>query len=188
MDSGLLASLCPGMTALARHISVDTRHYFSDEFKESNLALKDTDRVMPGGEGRVRCPRAWPHQLRTRAVRASARRHHDRRARCIAGSGRVTAGRARGAPCPTKHGPGRALGMRYSPWQEPWWNAGRRARPQAEGGASRFLRGATAPAGAGLTTVRLRAFPFLYSFVPYFVIAGLDPAIHAAGKLVQAFH
>jgi len=26
---------------------------------------------MPGGEGRVRCPRAWPHQLRSRAVRAS---------------------------------------------------------------------------------------------------------------------
>src|ERR1700739_1950575 len=26
---------------------------------------------MPGGRGRVRCPRAKPHQLRSRAVRAS---------------------------------------------------------------------------------------------------------------------
>jgi hypothetical protein len=43
------------------------------------------------------------------------------------------------APPPTKHGPGRALGMRYSPWQEPWWNAGRRAG---------FAKPAAAPQGA----------------------------------------
>ena len=65
----------------------------------------------------------------------------------------------------TKPGPGRALGMRYSPWQEPWWNAGRRARPTADGSAQAdLIRGATAPAGAGLTTVRLPAFRFLFSF------------------------
>jgi hypothetical protein len=69
------------------------------------------------------------------------------------------------ASSPTKHGPGRALGMRYSPWQEPWWNAGRRARPTADGSAQAdLIRGATAPAGAGLTTVRLPAFRFLISF------------------------
>jgi hypothetical protein len=38
-------------------------------------------------------------------------------------------------------------------------------------GASRPCRGATAPAGAGLTTVRLPAFRFLISFVLDFVIA-----------------
>jgi hypothetical protein len=151
---------------------------------------------MPGGEGRVRCPRA---ELRSAPGRSGhhACRHYDRRAGCIAGSGRVAAGRARAVPCPTKHGPGCALGMRYSPWQEPWWNAGRRARPTADGSAQAdLIRGATAPAGAGLTTVRLPAFRFLFSFVlSYFVIAGHSrskngvaslayaPAIHAAKRL-----
>jgi hypothetical protein len=43
------------------------------------------------------------------------------------------------------------------------------------------------PFGAALTTVRLPAFRFLFSFFLPFVIAGLDPAIHAAARLVQIF-
>jgi hypothetical protein len=45
--------------------------------------------------------------------------------------------------CPRKPGLKLSLGDDDSLWREPWWNADRRARPQAEGGASRFLRGAS---------------------------------------------
>jgi hypothetical protein len=72
--------------------------------------------------------------------------------------------------------------------EEPWWNAGRRARPQAEG-----RRKPTFPwrdphplLVRGLTTVHLPAFRFLYFVLSYFVIAGLDPAIHAAMRLSAA--
>jgi hypothetical protein len=41
-----------------------------------------------------------------------------------------------------------------------------------------------APAGAGHETLRPPAFRFLF-FRSYFVIAGLDPAIHAAKRLEQ---
>ena len=40
---------------------------------------------------------------------------------------------------------------------------------------------------AGLTTVRLPAFRFPFFLFSYFVIAGLDPAIHAAKRLVKTF-
>ena len=49
-------------------------------------------------------------------------------------SGRVTAGSARVAPQPAKPGPDRTKGP-HTPWQEPRWNAGRRARPTADGSA-----------------------------------------------------
>jgi hypothetical protein len=55
--------------------------------------------------------------------------------------------------------------MRYSPWQEPWWNAGRRARPTADGSAQAdLIRGAAAPAGAEVVEQRLPAFRFLIFF------------------------
>jgi hypothetical protein len=89
---------------------------------------------MPGGEGRVRCPRARPHQLGSRAVRAS----------CLPAL-RPACGvrrwkwvdRRRSDPrpldgLPTKPGPDRTKGP-HTPWAEPRWNAGRRARPIAEG-------------------------------------------------------
>jgi hypothetical protein len=47
-----------------------------------------------------------------------------------------------------------------------------------------------APAGADHETLRLSAFRFLIflSFVlPFFVIAGLDPAIHAGAKLDRTY-
>ena len=62
--------------------------------------------------------------------------------------------------------PGLRLRRRKSLWREPWWNAGRRARPQAEGGASRLS--VARPARrlrAGGTDLRLPAFRFLY-FLP----------------------
>ena len=59
-------------------------------------------------------------------------------ARCIAGSGIGVAGKpAALAPSPTKPRLKLSLGDHEFLWREPWWNAGRRARPQAEGGASR---------------------------------------------------
>src|ERR1700677_3003965 len=96
---------------------------------------------MPGGEGRVRCPRAWPHQPRTRAVRASSLPALRPACAVLAGSGCGVGGvkPAPWTPSFTKPGPGRVLGMRYSPWQEPWWNTGRRARPTADGAAQADL-------------------------------------------------
>jgi len=64
------------------------------------------------------------------------------------------------------------------------WNAGRRARPQAEGGASRLFRGASrTPLACGQKTMRLPAFRFLLFFVVVVVVivviarSGSDEAI-----------
>ncbi len=89
---------------------------------------------------------------------------------------------------PTKPGPDRTKGP-HPPWEEPWWNAGRRARPTAEG-----RRKPPSPWRAPHPLVRdfdycvCRRSASLLSFVLlYFVIAGLDPAIHAAARLVLTF-
>jgi|GEM_PF-4894320 len=87
-----------------------------------------------GRQGRVRCPRAKPHQLCSRAVRASCLPA----LRPACGVRRWKWGdRRRSDPrpldgLPTKPGPDRTKGL-HTPWAEPWWNAGRRARPRAEG-------------------------------------------------------
>jgi hypothetical protein len=52
-------------------------------------------------------------------------------------------------------------------------------------GASRLIRGAYRTRWCGHETLRLPAFRFLNFFRSYFVIAGLDPAIHAAKRLEQ---
>src|SRR5277367_4538505 len=137
MDSGLLASLGPGMTVTGL-LTVVTVSVTSDS--ESNLAHKDASGRHSRASGRGRCPRA---ELRSAPGRSGhhACRHYDRSAGCIAASG-CGAGGVKPAAwtlAPTKPGPGRALGMRYSPWQEPWWNAGRRARPTADGSAQADL-------------------------------------------------
>ena len=70
------------------------------------------------------------------------------------------------------------------------WNAARRARPQRRVGASRSLRGAPRTRWCGHKTLRLSAFRFLLflSFRSFFfVIAGLDPAIHAEATRDQNF-
>ena len=119
-------------------------------YSESNLALRDAVRVMPGRQGRGRCPRARPHQLRSRAVRASCL--PALRPACEVRRWKWS-DRRRSDPrpldgVPTKPGPDRTKGP-HTPWEEPWWNAGRRARPKRTGGASRLLRGATAPVRCG---------------------------------------
>ena len=101
---------------------------------ESNLALRDAVRVMPGGRGG--CGARGQSLISFAPGRSGhhACRHYDRHARCVAGCG---LSRRRSDPrpldgSPTKPGPDRTKG-RHTPWAEPWWNAGRRARPIAEG-------------------------------------------------------
>ena len=69
---------------------------------------------------------------------------------------------------PTKPGPGRTKGP-YLPWAEPWWNAGRRARPIAEGRRKPLAPWcAPHPLGVALVAVRLPALRFLY-FISFFL-------------------
>jgi len=136
-------------------------------------------RERAGGEGK--CRRLQHPRTRTltrplarpfpRAAWASSCRHYDRRARCFAGLGQVRrAGNARGdardlsapvgrslqdrtlRPGPRKHGLTLSLGRRKSPWQEPRWNADRRAHPCKVRAASR---------DAEVIKLRLSAFRFL---------------------------
>ena len=113
--------------------TLDIRPHFSYIPHESNLALRDAVRVMPGGRGGCG---ARGRGLISFALGRSghhACRHYDRRARCVAGSGKAVGG-VTPAPwtvLPTKPGPDRTKGL-HTPWAEPWWNAGRRARPRAE--------------------------------------------------------
>jgi hypothetical protein len=51
------------MTELAGLLSIDTGHRFGYISKNQSLPAKDADRVMPGGEGQVRCPRAGRYSL-----------------------------------------------------------------------------------------------------------------------------
>ena len=89
----------------------------------------------------------------------------------LTGLGQAGAGNARGGACETRPGwrsigsqapaksqeawPGLSLGDQLSPWREPRWNAGRRAR-SAERAPQRRLRRLSASAGVPL--------PFLFSF------------------------
>src|SRR5579862_8432781 len=73
-------------------------------------------------------------------------RHYDRCARCVAGTGRGNR--------PTKPGPDRTKGL-HTPWEEPWWNAGRRAVRK---------RAAPHPKVRRLKALRLPAFHILFAF------------------------
>ncbi len=89
-----------------------------------------------GRQGRGRCPRARPHQPCSRAVRASclpALRPACEVRRWKWGDRRRSDPRPLDG-LPTKPGPDRTKGP-HTPWEEPRWNAGRRARPIAEGAA-----------------------------------------------------
>ena len=117
---------------------------------ESNLALKDAVRVMPGGRGECGARGRGLISLAPGRSGHHACRHYDRCARCVAGSGQAVGGVT---PAPwtawsTKPGPDRTKGP-HTPWEEPWWNAGRRARPKAEGRRKPSFRGATAPVWCG---------------------------------------
>ena len=93
-------------------------------------------------------------------------RHYDRRAGCAAGSGAEPAViSAALAKHPTKPGPDRTKGL-HTPWQEPRWNAGRRARPERMGRRKPTHSVARpAPAGAGMTQCVCRRSASLISFV-----------------------
>ena len=124
------------------------------------LALKGRRPGDAGRQGRGRCPRARPHQLGSRAVRASCL--PALRPACEVRRWKW-ADRRRSDPrpldgLPTKPGPDRTKGP-HTPWEEPWWNAGRRARPIAEGAAqaapsvarpARRMRAGLRPAFAGV--------------------------------------
>ncbi len=89
--------------------------------------------------GRGRCLRADLQPAPGRSGHHACR-HYDRHARCVAGCGQAVGG-VTPAPWtvfPTKPGPDRTKGP-HTPWEEPWWNAGRRARPTAEGAAQAAL-------------------------------------------------
>jgi len=139
--------------------------------RESNLALKGRRPVMPAGRSECGARgRGFITSVPGR-LRASACRHYDRCARCIAVTG---ARRRRGDPPPLIGAKSREAWPEAEPWgrkslwREPWWNAGRRARPQAEGGASRFFVARTARRlRAGHETLRLPAFrlPFIWSVI-----------------------
>ena len=139
-----------------------------------------------GRQGRVRCPRARPHQLRSRAVRASClpALRPACEVRRWKWSGRRRSDPRRLDGLPTKPGPGRTKGL-HTPWQEPWWNAGRRARPRAERAAQAALSVARPhPFGAGLTTVRLPAFRFPYFFLRH---CGRSEAIQSGRHVLDRF-
>ena len=164
---------------------------------------------MPGGRGECGARGRGLISGAPGRLRASASRHYDRGGRCIPGLGQAGAGNARGEaqdlrppvgagvpdrallPRPRKPGLKLSLGDESSLWREPWWNADRRARPQRRVGASRLFVARTAPAGADISNasvgVPLPLFAGSESKRGDFVIAGLDPAIHAAVKLVQFF-
>ena len=107
-----------------------------------------------------RCPGGSGHQCLRRHLRTG-------RVRCSLGwdrQGAVTAARSR-APRPRKPGleaePGRPDGRS---WREPWWNAGRRARPQRRAAqAASPWRDPRAACVREVLDLRLPAFRFLLS-------------------------
>ena len=158
----------------------------------------------------MRCPRAELRPAPGR-FRASVSRHYRPGREVLAGLGQVKAGNARKncAASALAKGCDRtgANPKSQETWPEvapedgilfraePWWNADRRARPQRRGGASRSLRGAPRTRWCGQSHLGLSAFRFLrflsfvlFSRMPFsFVIAGLDPAIHAAATPHRTF-
>ena len=77
----------------------------------------------------MRCPRVAARHCHSRTAWASACRHYDRRARCIAGSATGAGGERlpRELVC-HEAWPRLSLGMNSPIGTEPWWDAERRAR------------------------------------------------------------
>ncbi len=151
-------------------------------YSKSNLALRDAVRVMPGGRGECGARGRGLISLTPGRSGHHACRHYDRHARCVAGSGCRAGGHIRRVgKAPTKPGPDRTKGP-HTPWAEPWWNAGRRARPIAEGAAQAALsvaRPARRMRAGGVTRVcRRSAFPSLF--------AGSEPQRVAPQQLAVA--
>ena len=155
--------------SLRRHFSIDWRPRFGYYAQRISLIKDASGEGTPWRRGECGA-RARNDTLRTRAARASclpalrpAREVH----RCDRGGALRLS--------PQLHVPSREAwpeaepSGRKSRWREPRWNAGRRARPQAEGGASRLtpwrvphaacVRESN-PASAGVP------LPFIFSFLP----------------------
>ena len=148
------------------HFSIDARPRFGYYVQPISL-IKDA--FWEGTSGRrSECgARGWKDTVRTRAARVSclpalrpAREVH----RCDRDG---VGGYVRLAMSPLgKPGPMLSLRDESPAGENRKWNAGRRARPQAEGGASRLFRGASrTPLACGQKTMRLPAFRFLFYFV-----------------------
>jgi hypothetical protein len=84
-------------------------------------------------------------------------RHYDRHARCVAGSGPTVGGVTPAAfdGLPTKPGPDRTKGP-HTPWEEPWWNAGRRAVLSHSGDSAAPQGAEVGPASSGVP------YPFIF--------------------------
>jgi hypothetical protein len=104
-----------------------------------NLALMRTPsgRVLPEG-GASAAPVGGKIHSAPGRLGHHACRHYDRRARCIAVTGNGACGTPQLSRRFREAWPDAEPSGRKSRWREPRWNAGRRARPQAEGGASRL--------------------------------------------------
>ena len=98
--------------------------------KESQSRSRTRTLINDSGQrSERRFPRAAARHCHSRAAWASACRHYDRRARCIAGSATRAGGEpaAFGRVC-HEAWPRLSLGMNSPIGTEPWWNAERRAR------------------------------------------------------------
>ncbi len=158
------------------------------EWLRINLALRDAVRVMPGGRGECgACGRSLISSA-SRAARASclpalrpAREVRHWTGKAKAGNARLRTG------LPREPGLGCALGD-VSPLGKSRGGtpAGERARERT-GRRKPLLpwRDPRAVFACGRCYPRLPAFRFPYFLFSYFVIAGLDPAIRAAKRLIQ---
>ena len=145
---------------------------------------------MPGGRGGCGARGRGLISFASGRSGHHACRHYDRRARCVAGSG---TGRRRVTPAPwtslpTKPGPDRTKGHKPLGQSRGGTPAGERARERT-GRRKPLLpwRDPRAVFACGRCYPRLPAFRFPYFSFSYFVIAGLDPAIRAAKRLIQTF-
>ena len=125
------------MTVLGGHCSIDIRHRFSYIPVANQISPRRTPSGDAGRQGRVRCPRAGPHQPRSRAASGISLPALRPACEVLHWTGTGGAGNARLLRDRTftsqEAWPELSLGDDDSLWREPWWNAGRRARPQAEG-------------------------------------------------------
>src|SRR5271155_5613189 len=181
-----------------RDIVLDIRHHFR-YIAVANQAR--SQRTPSGGrpEGGASAVPAGGVTTRSRAARASACRHYDRRARCIAGTGSGVGGKPqRLAPHPTKPGPTLSLRDEDSLWREPWWPTGERARSggSAQAGSSwrephplvRDMKHCVCRRSASFIC-RKRDLKSAGSEPKraYFVIASASEAIQCSGSVLDCF-
>jgi hypothetical protein len=133
--------------------------------------------VTPVDRSGMRCPRAAARHFRSRAARASACRHYDRRARCIAGTAVKRRRRTRPVTSAARSLARVAPWDDDSLWQEPWWNADRRA-PFAKGELYRKvqrIRISVVRRSAFLIFLRIHFFLRFHSWLEALIVTALAP-------------